>query len=61
MKMFAGRETDLRDVRSVIVRQGDGALDWGYIESNLQELAELGNDPEIVARLRRVRQSVPSS
>src|SRR6185437_328751 len=35
MKLFAGRETDLRDTRSVVVRQGADSLDWVQIEASL--------------------------
>ena len=58
MKMFAGRDTDLRDVRSVIVRQGVGVLDWRYIEANLAELAEVKDDPSLLLRLRKILESV---
>lgn len=57
MKVFAGRETDLRDARSVIVRQGDHRLDWSYIESHLGELAELKGDPSLLARLGEIRRA----
>ena len=60
MKMFAGRETDLRDVRSVIVRQGSGTLDWRYVEANLADLAELRDDAELLPNLRRLRKSAES-
>jgi len=58
MKMFAGRDTDLRDARSVIVRQEVRGLDWRHIEENLAELAELKEDPTLLARLRSIRASV---
>jgi len=58
MKMFAGRDTNLRDVRSVIVRQEVRGLDWSHIEANLAELAELKEDPTLLPRLRDIRQSV---
>lgn len=57
MKLFAGRETDLRDARSVIVRQGEERLDWSYIEAHLGELAELKGDPSLPERLRELRRS----
>jgi hypothetical protein len=60
MKMFAGRETNLRDVRSVIVRQGLGRLDWNYIEVNLSDLADLKDDRTLLIRLRSVRESCES-
>lgn len=59
MKMFAGRDTDFRDVRSVIVRQQARGLDWRHIEANLEELADLKDDPTLLQRLRNIRESVP--
>lgn len=58
MKVFAGRDTDLRDARSVGIRQGQGRLGWGYIEAHLAEFAEIAEDPEIMARLARLRKSI---
>jgi hypothetical protein len=55
MKVFAGRETDLRDARSVVVRQGKDHLDWDWIETQIQELASLTDNPELLARLHRLR------
>ena len=57
MKVFAGRDTDLRDARSVIVRQQPSRLDWQYIETNLADLAELKGDASLVARLGSIRKS----
>lgn len=51
MKSFAGRALDWMDVDSIIVRQ-QGKLDWGYIYSQLEPLAELKEAPELVAQLR---------
>lgn len=58
MKMFAGREIDLRDVGSVIVRQSARGLDWRHIEAHLAELASLKEDPGLLPRLRSLRESV---
>ena len=58
MKMFAGRDTDFRDVRSVVVRQSVHGLDWRHIETYLAELAEAKDDPTLLPRLRDVRESV---
>lgn len=55
MKMFAHRDTDLRDVRSVIVRHGSANLDWAHIETHLASLAELRDDKELVGELHRIR------
>jgi len=57
MKMFAGRDTDYRDVRSIVVRQDARGLDWRYIEARLAELAEVKDDPTLLARLREIRNS----
>ena len=39
LKLFASRPLDIRDAETVIMRQR-GALDWRYIEEQLQPLAE---------------------
>ena len=54
LKLFAGRPRDLMDAESVVVRQR-GALDWEYIETNLEPLAEAKDEPEIMASFRRMR------
>ena len=58
MKVFAGRETDVLDARSVIVRQGDDRLDWDYIETHLAQFVDLKDDPGLMDQLRRIRSSV---
>ena len=58
MKLFAGRDTDLRDARSVVVRQGADQLDWSYVEKHLAELADLKDDPNLMDQLRRIRHSL---
>jgi hypothetical protein len=55
MKLFAGRETDVRDARSIVVRQGMDSLDWGHIETHLAALADLKEDPGLLDQLRRIR------
>jgi len=55
MKVFAGREIDLRDARSVAVRQRSRSLDWSRIEASVADLAELKGDPEMLATLRKIR------
>ena len=55
MKLFAGRETDVRDARSVAVRQGHGGLDWDYLETNLAPFADLKDDPGLMDQLRRLQ------
>jgi hypothetical protein len=57
MKLFAGRETDIRDARSIIVRQGQDRLDWVYAETQLAQFSELKRDPDLMDQLRRLRGS----
>ena len=54
MKLFAGRPIDLFDAEGV-VKKMSGMLDWSYIESHLPGMAELKEDPEIMANLARLR------
>lgn len=65
-KTFAARSQDWRDVEMTIVRQGDAALDWGYIHEQLRPLLELKEAPELFeqlealrARLRRANRTGP--
>jgi hypothetical protein len=55
MKAFASRDQDWHDVRFTVARQGHGALDWDYIYGQLEPLAEVKEEPEIVARLRGIQ------
>ena len=41
-----------------IVRQGEGALDWTYIEESLLPLAELKEKPETLGQLADLRRSL---
>lgn len=54
-KTFAARSQDWRDVEMIIVRQGDDALDWGYIHEQLRPLLELKEAPELLEQLESVR------
>jgi len=54
LKAFAGRGQDWVDVERVIVTQ-TGQLDWTYIRSQLQPLAELKGEPEIIEQLETRR------
>lgn len=54
LKAFAARPRDWLDVEGVIVRQA-GKLDWAYIRSRLAPLAELKEEPGLVAELERRR------
>lgn len=53
LKSFASRPQDWIDVENVIVRQT--VLDWEYILPRITMLAELKEEPEIVARLATLR------
>jgi hypothetical protein len=54
MKAFAARAKDWLDVEGIIIRQ-TRKLDWPYIHSQLQPLAELKESPEVMAALERRR------
>jgi hypothetical protein len=56
LKLFAFRPRDIIDAESVVIRQRM-ALDWQYIETNLQPLAEVRDQPEIMATFRKLRPS----
>jgi hypothetical protein len=54
LKAFAARPKDWLDVEGIIIRQA-GKLDWAYIHRQLQPLAELKEEPEIMDELQRWR------
>lgn len=54
LKAFANRPRDWQDIRGVIIRSGS-QLDWQLIESELQVLAELKEEPEILEQLYNLR------
>jgi len=54
LKLFAFRPRDVLDVETVVTRQ-HAALDWEYIEANLRPLAEVKEQPEIMAAFERFR------
>lgn len=53
-KLFAFRPRDVQDVETVGIRQR-GRLDWDYIETHLMPLAELKDQPEIMATFSKLR------
>ncbi len=55
-KLFAFRTRDLLDAESVAVRQRD-RLDWPYIEVQLAPLADVKNQPEIMAEFHRLERA----
>ena len=54
LKLFALRPQDVIDVENVMIRQR-GDLDWSYIETQLGPLAELKEEPEIMAVFGKLR------
>jgi hypothetical protein len=56
LKLFAFRPRDVADAEGVVVRQR-GALDWEYIATNLQPLADVKGQPEIMATFEKLRRS----
>jgi hypothetical protein len=53
-KSFADRARDWADVETIIIRQ-QGVLDWPYIFRQLTPLCEIKEAPEIVQRLKIMR------
>jgi hypothetical protein len=53
-KLFAFRTRDIADVEGIVVRQRR-LLDWTYIEEHLGPLAEIKEQPEIMAVFSRLR------
>ncbi len=54
LKAFADRDKDWLDIDGVLIRQG-GKLDWAYVRSQLEPLAELKEAPELIEKLERRR------
>jgi hypothetical protein len=54
MKLFAFRPRDVLDAETIVIRQR-GALDWKYVEENLQPLAEIKGQPDILTMLHKLR------
>lgn len=57
LKAFADRPKDWIDIEGIVIRQAP-AMDWTYVDEQLGILAELKDSPELVDRLRRLRQSL---
>ena len=57
MKAFADRDRDWLDVETVLIRQGE-RLNWKQIMSELKQLSELKESPEIPNRLEKLRHKV---
>ncbi|MEQ1760806.1 MAG: nucleotidyl transferase AbiEii/AbiGii toxin family protein [Vicinamibacterales bacterium] len=56
-KAFADRPKDWVDVEGILVRQSP-TMDWGYVETQLAQLAELKEAPELVDKLNDIRRSI---
>ncbi len=54
LKAFANRPRDWQDIRGVMIRSAS-QLDWDLIESEVQVLANLKEEPEILNHLRTLR------
>jgi len=54
LKSFAARDIDWRDVETVIYRQTPDKLDSEYIFKHLRLLADLKEEPELVAHLKTI-------
>ena len=54
LKLFAFRPRDVLDAQTIVIRQRT-SLDWEYIKTNLQPLAEVKDQPEIMAAYEKLR------
>ena len=54
LKAFANRPRDWEDIRCVLLRS-ESKLDWPLIETELTQLANLKEEPEIVEQLQALR------
>jgi len=54
LKSFADRPRDWADVETIVVRQQE-RLDWRYILEQLRPLCQIKEAPEIIERLRHLR------
>jgi predicted nucleotidyltransferase len=57
-KAFASRPIDWADVESIIAKQRRRKLDWRYIYTHLEPLAELKEEPQIIVNLNALRRIV---
>jgi hypothetical protein len=53
LKAFADRGRDWNDVEGIVIRQE--TLNWDYIETQIQPLAEAKESPHIIERLSQLR------
>ena len=52
LKLFAFRPRDVLDAETVAIRQR--TLDWKYVETQLEPLADVKGQPEIMAALKDI-------
>ncbi|MEA1928224.1 MAG: hypothetical protein U9N73_08445 [Candidatus Auribacterota bacterium] len=57
LKAFADRSKDWLDIEGIITRQLN-KLDWSYIKKHLTPLCELKGEPEIVDKLKSLREKL---
>lgn len=57
--MFAGRERDWLDVRTILIRQGT-KLDFMLIQKELKPLLELKEDTEAMLRFEKLYKELAS-
>ena len=56
LKLFAGRERDLEDARSIVARQGV-RLDWRYLEHWAEAFTDIPGREELPTRLQALRRA----
>ena len=61
LKAFASRPVDWQDIRMILARQGVENLDWSHVFRQLRPLAEIKEEPEILAQLESLRDRLRSS
>ena len=56
LKAFAARSKDWNDIQTVLIKQRK--LDWKYINEQLAPLVELKEEPEILAKLEKLKKEI---
>ncbi len=57
LKAFANRPRDWQDIRGILIRS-ESQLDWELIYSELTQLADLKEEPEIIDHLNSLREQL---
>jgi hypothetical protein len=57
LKAFANRPRDWQDIRGIMIRSAS-QLDWQLIDTELQVLADLKEEPEIIQTLANLRKGI---